>query len=243
MLLLSPQSRLCGVPVKRWYPSRWSGSCALPRAIRCWQAAPAMQPSIRRVSADTPAGRTPASFPAGSSSRRWLPAKTCHRQLFCRGTWKQPCSFIVQRYSQEGDDCYRNLPYVVKSSQQGGQAAPPLLLLPILAAVACIMITMVSSMIIPGNRDLFFRKSFSHQRLHQNGKIGSSSGMPWNEPRKPKTAGLPENLLSHFPLNCQGRHKSHYSVISSKIILSIWECVLTLRSTTQTVIIPTPISC
>ena len=101
----------------------------------------------------------------------------------------------------------------------------------------------VSSMIIPGNRDLFFRKSFSLQRLHQNGKIGSSSGMPWNEPRKPKTAGLPENLLSHFPLNCQGRHKSHYSVISSKIILSIWECVLTLRSTTQTVIIPTPISC
>ena len=42
---------------------------------------------------------------------------------------------------------------------------------------------------------LFFRKSFSLQRLHQNGKIGSSSGMPWNEPRKPKTAGLPENLL------------------------------------------------
>lgn len=35
LLLLSPQSRLCGVPVKRWYPSRWSGSCALPRAIRC----------------------------------------------------------------------------------------------------------------------------------------------------------------------------------------------------------------
>ena len=22
-------------PLRRWYPSRWSGSCALPRAIRC----------------------------------------------------------------------------------------------------------------------------------------------------------------------------------------------------------------
>ena len=113
----SSQSPLCGIPVKRWYPSRWSGSCALPRAIRCWQAAPAMQPSIRQTPADTPAGRTPANFPAGSSSRRWLSEKTCHRQLFCRKTWKQPCSFIVQRYSQEGDDRYRNLPYVGKSGQ------------------------------------------------------------------------------------------------------------------------------
>ena len=44
-----------------------------------------------------------------------------------------------------------------KVVSRGGRPAPPLLLLPILAAVACIMITMVSSMIIPGNRDLFFR--------------------------------------------------------------------------------------
>ena len=35
LLLLSPQSRLCGDPVKRWYPVRWPGPCALPRAIRC----------------------------------------------------------------------------------------------------------------------------------------------------------------------------------------------------------------
>ena len=49
--------------------------------------------------------------------RRWLPAKSCHWHLFCRGTWLFPCSFIVQRYSQEGDDRYRNLPYVGKSDQ------------------------------------------------------------------------------------------------------------------------------
>lgn len=33
LLLLSPQSRLCGDPFGQWYPSRWSGSCALPRAL------------------------------------------------------------------------------------------------------------------------------------------------------------------------------------------------------------------
>ena len=52
-----------------------------------------------------------------SSCRIWLPAKTCRRQLFCRGTWLFPCSFIVQRYSQEGDDIHSNLPYVGKSDQ------------------------------------------------------------------------------------------------------------------------------
>lgn len=61
--------------------------------------------------------------------------------------------------------------------------------------------------------------------------------MLWKELRKPKTAGLPENLLLLFLLNCLRKHRFHFSGISYKRILLIWECVLILRSTTQTVII------
>src|SRR5699024_4873930 len=36
---------------------------------------------------------------------------------FLQRNMEEPCSFIVQRYAQEGDDRYRNLPHVSKSGQ------------------------------------------------------------------------------------------------------------------------------
>ena len=48
---------------------------------------------------------------------------------------------------------------------------------------------------------LIYQEVMLPQWLHWNGMTGNNSGMLWKKTKRPKTADLQENLLSHSPLS------------------------------------------